>query len=123
MASQVRVEAKVFVDNREVRRLSRTVSVDEVAPPYAELEKADDDGTFSAFSANQDLDELQVVLIAPDRQITARLDAQSDAGIVINANGFVLLVDVDIDAGAATNLNVSNDSGATAKVGLFAAGT
>lgn len=69
------------------------------------------------------LDEVQLLVVRPDKQMTFRLDGQTDAGVVINANGMLVAVDVDIDAAAATNVTADNSSGATALLQAFAAGT
>lgn len=70
-----------------------------------------------------EMGEIQALLVRTDRAATLRLDAQSDAGIVINAGGLVVLVDVDIDAGASTNATLDNSSGSDVQVKGLAAGT
>lgn len=100
--------------------LKRRISVDEIEG--FDIEKADDNGSFSNVFGGQ-LGEVQVLLLRSTKQITLRLDAQSDAGIVINANGLLLAFDVDVDAGAATNTTVSNDSGETANLRGLVGGT
>jgi len=70
-----------------------------------------------------ELAEVQALILSADQQVTLRLDAQSDAGIVINAGGLVLLFDVDIDSGVATNATVDNGSGSTAVIEGLACGT
>src|SRR5262245_1735824 len=69
------------------------------------------------------LDEVQLLCLLTTKALTLRLDGQSDAGVVVNANGLVLLVDVDIDAGSTTNVTHENAGAETATVDLFAAGT
>lgn len=89
-----------------------------------EFGKPDDGGwTFSALPADL-LDVISVLMLRTDRQITLRLDGQSDAGIVLNAGGVLALVDVTIDAGAGVlNAKLNNQSGATAVVSGLAAGS
>lgn len=69
------------------------------------------------------LDELQLLVVKADTAVTVRLDGQSDAGIVLHANGFLVVVNGDIDAGASTNATLDNSSGDTAVIQAFAAGT
>jgi len=66
---------------------------------------------------------IQALLLRADRQVTVRLDGQTDAGLVLNAGGLVLIFDATIDAGAATNVTVDNASGSTAVLRGVAAGT
>jgi len=103
--------------------LVKRLTVDEIqqAAPY---EKADDgDGTtFSTLPTTQ-MAELNFLFITADQKLTFRLDGQSDAGIVLNATGFILLCNTDIDAGASTNAKVNNNTGSTATVTLIGGGT
>lgn len=64
-----------------------------------------------------------LILSSPDQALTVRLDGQSDAGIVLNAGGLVLVVDGTLDAGASTNATIDNSSGSTALVQGLGAGT
>ena len=90
-----------------------------------EYEKADDGDatTFSALPADQ-IATIQALILQTDQVVTLRLDGQTDAGIVVNAGGLVLLFDVTIDAGAgASNAKVNNNSGATALLKGITGGT
>lgn len=70
------------------------------------------------------LDEVQILVLRPtQQQMTFRLDGQTDAGLVINTNGFLVAVNVDIDAAAATNVTGENASGSTTVLEAFAGGT
>ena len=69
------------------------------------------------------IDEIQALILQSDQQVTVRLDGQSDAGLVLNAGGLLIILDADIDASAATNVLVSNASGATANLEGLGAGT
>jgi hypothetical protein len=69
------------------------------------------------------LDTVQLLVLRPTKPMTFRLDGQSDAGLLINGNGFVVAVDVTIDAAAATNILGNNASPDTAILTAFAAGT
>ncbi len=70
-----------------------------------------------------EMDELNLFLVRADQQVTIRLDGQTDAGIVLNAGGLLLIVDADIDAGDSTNATVDNSSGSTANIKGLAGGT
>jgi len=99
-------------------------SVDEVQH-FAYDEAADNDlTTFSALPTAQ-IASIQALLLRPlEQPITLRLDGQSDAGIIINTGGIVIIMDATIDAGAATNATVNNpDATAVSKLKGFAAGT
>jgi len=78
---------------------------------------------FAAIPLDQ-LDEIQALLLESDQQVTVRLDGQSDAGIVLNAGGLLILLDTDIDAGAgASNASLENTSGSTATIKGIGVGT
>lgn len=123
--SVLRVRIEVELDGAPVPGfpLVRRLQVDE-AQVFA-YEKANDGDavTFVAVPADQ-LAEVQGLVLRSDRQVTLRLDGQSDAGIVVNAGGVVVLLDVDVDAGAgAANAKLNNNSGAVAIVEGVAVGT
>ena len=101
----------------------RRLAVDEAQSFEYEQTAHGDAITFTAVPADQ-LATIQALLLRPDKAVTLRLDGQTDAGIVINADGFVLLADVTIDAGAgASNAKLNNNSGATAVIQGTAVGT
>lgn len=64
-----------------------------------------------------------VLLRTLDQVVTVRLDAQSDAGLVLNAGGFLLAFNCDIDAGATTNIKVNNNSGSATQLQGIIGGT
>lgn len=66
---------------------------------------------------------LQALVLAPDQALTVRVDGQSDAGLVLNAGGLLLLLDSTTDAGASTNATIDNSSGSTAVITGLGAGT
>lgn len=70
-----------------------------------------------------ELDEINFLHLRVDQQVTVRLDGQTDAGIVLNAGGALFIIDADIDAGASTNVTLSNASGSTVNVKGIAGGT
>ena len=70
------------------------------------------------------LPTIQALVLRADRALTLRLNGQSDAGVLINAGGVVVLFDVTVNAGAgAANAKVNNVSGATAFVQGVGGGT
>lgn len=69
------------------------------------------------------LDQLDFLLLQPDQQITIRLGAQSDQGIVLNGGGLLLICDAVIAAAPATNATVNNVSGTTATLVGIGGGT
>ena len=87
-------------------------------------EKVDDtDGvTFLAVPTGE-IAIIQVLAIEADQQLTFRFDGQTDAGILLNAGGFILIVDATIDASATTNVRVNNNVQPTANIIGIAAGT
>lgn len=87
-------------------------------------EKVDDtDGvTFIAVPTGQ-IDSIQALVVQADQQLTFRFDGQTDAGILLNAGGLILVMDATIDANAATNMTVNNNVQPTANIIGLAAGT
>lgn len=69
------------------------------------------------------LDTLQALVLSPSRQVSVRFNNQSDAGVLVNAGGLLILLDATVASGAATNATISNASGATALLEGFAGGT
>ena len=100
---------------------SRRIVVDEIQAFRYEKANDGDSITFTSIPSDQ-LSEIQLLALRSDQPITLRLDNQVDAGIFINANGLVLLLNVDLDAGASTNARL-NSNGAVAVVKGFAGGT
>lgn len=100
----------------------RRLEVDE--SQSARYEQADDadSGTFDAMPTAQ-MSEVQMAYITGDQQTTIRVDGQSDAGIVLNSGGLLLIFNADIDAGASTNLTINNASNSTANMTLISGGT
>ena len=110
MAENIEVQIVVKRNGLVIEQITRRLSVDEaeqfqteqassvtyVAPPVAEL------------------DTIQFLLLKADQVTSLRFANQSDAGLAMNANGIVLLIDANINVAAATNLKVQNNSGSTA---------
>lgn len=87
-------------------------------------EKVDDTNgtTFIAVPTAQ-IASIQALIVQADQQLTFRFDGQTDAGILLNAGGLILVMDATIDASAATNLTVNNNVQPTANITGLAAGT
>ena len=66
---------------------------------------------------------LQALVLTVDQAATIRLDGQSDSGIVLNAGGLLLALDITADASSTTNATIDNSSGSTAVVTGLGAGT
>ena len=97
-------------------------TVDEVQAigPYTKADDADDT-TFSTIPSQQ-IATIQALLLKPDAEMDLRINGQSDARLTVGADGFILLGNVTINDGAATNVT-ANANGVTPNVSGFAAGT
>ncbi len=102
-------------DKKSNVRANAALAVGSIGPTVAEVqafnyeEPADNDSTtFSALPTAQIASIQALILRALEQPITLRLDGQSDAGIVINAGGIIVIIDATIDAGATTNATVNN---------------
>ena len=116
----VKVTINIEIDGVQLEGypLIKRLSVDEVQ--QFNYEKADGGG-FIAMPVDQ-LSNIQLLIVKPSRQVTLRLDAQTDAGIVVDANGILLLAGVTIDD-AATRATVNNASGVVVVLKGIGAGT
>lgn len=102
---------------------TRRLEVDE-SQGFDYQEPADNDTTTFSALPTSFIDTIQALIVKTDLPITLRLDAQSDAGIMLNAGGMLVIVDATIDAGASTNATVNNpDASVSAVVKGIAAGT
>lgn len=121
MADTIDITISIKRNGRELQNFPKQYRklVDEVQE--FSYEKADGGG-YAAIPTTQ-LDEVQILAVTADQQITLRLDGQSDAGVLLNANGLLLIIDGDLDAGASTNATLDNSSGSTAIITGFGAGT
>ena len=97
----------------------RRVSIDEVQSFTTEQASGGGYATLPITS----MDQIDVLLLQPTQQVTVRLSAQSDQGLVLNGGGFLLIVDAAIAAAAATNATTSNASGTTVVLAGLAGGT
>ena len=116
----VEVTVSVKVDGVSVTGfpMTRRVSVTEVqAFDYQKSASA----TYTAIPTEA-IDSLKALIVTSDKAVTVRLDAQSDAGIEVNADVVLIVLDGTINAGASTNATVSNASGSIAAVRGVGAG-
>jgi len=87
-------------------------------------EKVDDtDGTTFIAVPTGEIASIQALIVQTDQQLTFRFDGQTDAGILLNAGGLILVMDATIDASATTNITVNNNVQPTANITGLAAGT
>lgn len=123
MADDIRIELTIKRNGVPLEGwapLVKTVSVDESIGPDTFV-RATGGGFVDAGSP--ELATIQVLAVRSDVAATLRLDAQSDAGIVLTAGGFVLIVGATIDSAAATNLTIENSSGGDAEIKRVLGGT
>ncbi len=99
--------------------LVRRLSVDEVQIADAEQPTS---ASYVAFPSSL-LDTIQAFIFRADQATQVRFNAQSDAGIPLNANGIIVIIDAAIASGAATNSTIQNNSGVTANFKGVACGT
>lgn len=104
--------------------VTRRIEVDEVQTFKYEKAADNDSTTFSGVPADQ-IATIQALCLRTSKAVTLRLDGQTDAGIVLNAGGMVIILDATIDAGAgASNAKLNNpDDADVAIIEGFAAGT
>ena len=102
--------------------LTRRFSADE-AQSFLYEQANQGAGTFAAIPLEQ-LGTINGLVVTPDQQVTIRLDGQTDAGIVLNQGGVLLILDATIDAGAgSSNASLNNVSGSTATIQGIGLGT
>ena len=69
------------------------------------------------------LDTVTVLFVQADQDTVLRFNDQSDAGLPLTANGYLLLVDGAIPSGATSKASLENTSGSAAEVKQIAAGS
>ncbi len=100
----------------------RRLEVDEAQ--QFQYEKVDDtDGTTFVAIPTGEIAALQAFILETDQQVTIRLDAQTDQGIVLNAGGLLIIMDATIDSGATTNAKINRNGSTTANIKGIGAGT
>ncbi len=124
MSQNLKITVSVELDGNQVAGfpVTRRISVDET---YSFAYEHADDGDTTTFTTVPDskVAETQVLVITSDQKITVRIDGQTDAGTVLNANGLLLIIDSDIDAGAGSNIKINNNTGNTANIVGVGGGT
>lgn len=89
--------------------------------------ESDNDGTlppdaafhpFGGLAPTQNVSFIQTL----DQAVTVRLNGQSDAGIVLNAGGLLLVFGGTLNFGTAGNLTVKNASGITTAIQVLVGG-
>lgn len=79
------------------------------------------DATTFATLPSGELGTVQDFLVAPDQDTTVRLNGQTDRGIPVQADGFILGINCNITNAVLLSLN--NNSGLAAQVRTLLAGT
>lgn len=108
--SNVEVSINVKIDGEDSFNFARRIVLDtkvefEVPKVY--------DGNGSTFVAAIPVGPLTTIgalIVAPNKQMTIRLNSQSNAGIILNAGGLLLLIDSAINSVIGVNNN-SGDAG------------
>lgn len=101
--------------------VSRRVTVDEVQSFEYEEANDGDTTTFSDIPVAQ-LTSIQALLLRTDQQVNIRMDGATDAGILLNAGGILVIIDHTNDSGS-NRLRVNNNSGSIAVLKGLAGGT
>ena len=117
----IKVKITVEVDGHKMTGfdpLVRTIETDELSVIR------NDQATGAGYTALSDqIADIKVLAVKASQPVTIRLNAQSDAGIDLNAGGALVIVDAALDSAAATNVTAENISGFTAKTTTIAGGT
>jgi hypothetical protein len=100
-------------------QLTKRIAVDEFQSFV--YEAADAAGYVSIPSSQ--IDTVQALVVSSDQAVTVRLNGQSDAGLVLNAGGLLVMLDGTLNSAVATNTTISNSSGNAAIISGFAGGT
>ena len=101
--------------------ITRRATVDETQGFEYEEPADGNTTTFSDIPVGQ-LTSIQALLLRTDQQVNVRMDGASDAGILLNAGGILVILDHTNDA-ASNRLRVNNNSGSTAVLKGLAGGT
>lgn len=116
----IKVTVDVEVDGKRIGNfpVSRRIQItEEQAFQYL----AADSAGYHSIPASE-IAVVKALVFTADKALTLRLQGQSDAGLVVNENGIVALVDVTLNSGALTNATLNNTSGSTAIVEGVVAG-
>lgn len=88
-----------------------------------DVQKTGGDVSYVSIPSLDAIPAINVLVLRSDGPLGVRLNAQSDSGIVLNRGGMIVLFDVVIDAGAGTNVKVSNTNAPPVTLRGVAAGT
>ena len=123
MSSTLEITVSVKRDGVDVPGwpVTRRVTSDEIQSFEYEEANDGDTTTFSDIPVGQ-LDSIQTLLLRTDQQVNIRTDGQTDAGILLNAGGILVIMDHTNDSGS-NRLRVNNNSGNTAVLKGLAGGT
>lgn len=117
MSQNLKITVSVELDGNQVAGFPITRRI-ALAETYQFGYEHADDGDTTTFTTIPDskVAETQALVLTSDQQVNVRLDGQSDAGILLNANGLLLIIDADVDAGAGSNCVINNNTGNTANI-------
>ena len=102
--------------------LTYALKADETSGQALYNEPAVAGGTYVVVTPAQLSNILTLLCVTSDKELTWRLNGQTNGGIKLGKNGILLIVNGVIDAGVATNAKVNNNTGETAAVRILAAG-
>ena len=124
MSQNLKVTVSVELDGNAVAGFPVTRRIS-LAETYQFAYEHTDDGDTTTFTTIPDskVAETQALVLLSDQAVTVRLDGQTDAGLTLNANGLLLFIDTDVDAGAGSNIVLNNNSGSTANIVGVGGGT
>ncbi len=124
MSQNLKVTVSVELDGNPVAGFPVTRRI-ALAETYQFAYEHGDDGDTTTFTTIPDskVAESQALVLTSDQAVNVRLDGQTDQGILLNANGLLLIIDADIDAGAGSNVKINNNSGSTANITGVGGGT
>ncbi len=120
-ALEITVTAKLDGKPVDGFPITRRISLDELQGFEYEEANDGDTTTFSDIPAGQ-LDTIQALLLRTDAQVNIRMDGATDAGLLLNAGGLVVIIDHTNDSGS-NRLRVNNNSGGTAVLKGLVGGT
>ena len=105
----IEVVVSIMQDGVEIfgHPIQRRVAVDEATGTFTTTMAAS--ASYVALPPSV-MAEVDMLVIQADKQVTVRLDAQTDKGIILQPEGLLLILDGYIVAGAGTNIKLFNNS-------------
>ena len=82
--------------------VTRRIEVDEMQSFKYEKAADNDTITFAPVAADQ-IATIQTLVLHTSKALTVRFNGQTDAGILLNAGGMIIIFDATINAGAEVN--------------------